>query len=104
MGRDRHYAHIKATDATPVRFFVADPLIGAVFRTPEGFVRVYTNRSQADAEARREFRCSPFLVIGMGEEKWKRFQREMPFVEIADDPGTYERVPELENTDDIRTR
>jgi hypothetical protein len=59
-----------------VRFFLGNMFNNDTFTDDEGNVIVFTNRAQAIAC--NESLKSAFQVVGMAEEKWTAFQRDVP--------------------------
>lgn len=76
-----YYSRIQATDTATHHFFTVNArTFRPNVRDPDGRILVFTDRVLADAEARRRWGATVVMcVVGMGGEKWERFQREEKF-------------------------
>lgn len=74
---------IDVTGTGPVRFFLGDVRTSEGYTGDGGDVLVFTSRAQAlSLNERLHHR---FQIVGMGQENWERFQREVPnHVVVAD--------------------
>jgi SEC-C motif len=69
-------ARIDVTGVVPIRFFLGSLLDNNAYTDDDGTVLVFTNRSQAlvlNATLGHKYQ-----IIGMGADKWKLFQRDIP--------------------------
>lgn len=67
---------IDITGKTPVRFFLADVATQQAHGDEAGNVLVFTNRAQA--LGLNERLKNAFQIVGMGQDKWELFQRDIP--------------------------
>jgi len=64
------------TGKEPVRFFLADLPTNEAYTDHDGTVLIFTNRAQA--LGLNERLRHKYQIIGMAEEKWAQFQKDVP--------------------------
>lgn len=68
--------HVPLTGEQAIRFFLASLSTGDMYKDDAGDVVVFTNRAQA-LSLNEKVMDQGFMLVGMGESKWKLFQAEI---------------------------
>lgn len=74
--KDTNALFVSFSGKQAVRFFLGNLVNNDTFTDEDGNVIVFTNRAQA--MACNESLKSAFQVVGMAEDKWAAFQRDIP--------------------------